>query len=58
MLEADVNAAGYDHQGEPVSLWGFLRLSLDRGGLEEPDKGEDVDLDGFGLQIPGERSAP
>ncbi len=58
MLEADANAAGYDHQGEPVSLWGFLRLGLDRGGLGEPDKGEDVDLDGFGLQIHGERSAP
>jgi hypothetical protein len=58
MLEADANAAGYDHQGEPASLWCFVRLSLDRGGLGEPDKGEDVDLDGFGVQIHGERTEP
>ena len=53
MLEADANPAGYDHQGELVSLWAFLRLSLDRGGVDDPEKGEDVDLDGFGVQIHG-----
>jgi hypothetical protein len=56
LLEADTDADGYDHTGEPVSLWGFLRVSLERGGPGEPDKGEDVDLEGFGLQIHGERS--
>src|SRR5689334_13917634 len=54
LLEADTDADGYDHTGEPVSLWGFLRVSLERGGPGEPDKGEDVDLEGFGLQIHGD----
>lgn len=54
LLEADTDADGYDHTGEQVSMWGFLRVSLERGGLGEPEKGEDVDLEGFGLQIQGE----
>ena len=53
LLEGDTDADGYDHTGEPVSVWGFLRLGLERGGLGEQEKGEDVDLDGFGLQIHG-----
>jgi hypothetical protein len=56
MLEGDTDDAGYDHTGEPTSLWGFLRLGLERGGPGEPDKGEDIDLDGFGLQVPGHTS--
>ena len=55
LLEGDTDADGYDHTGEPVSLWGFLRVSLERGGPGEPDKGEDVDLEGFGCQVWGER---
>jgi hypothetical protein len=51
MLEANTDANGYDHTGETASLWAFLRLGLDRGEPGEPDKGEDIDLDGFGLQI-------
>jgi hypothetical protein len=51
LMEADTDADGYDHTGEQASLWGFLRVCLDRGGVGEPEKGEDVDLDGFGLQI-------
>jgi hypothetical protein len=54
VLEADRDADGYDHTGETVSLWGFLRVSLERGGPGEPDKGEDLDLEGFGLQVTGE----
>ena len=54
LLEADTDAHGYDHTGEPAALWGFLRLGLDRGGPGEPDKGEDVELEGFGLQIEGD----
>ena len=53
LLEADTDADGYDHAGEPTSVWGFLRLGLERGGPGEPDKGEDVDLEGFGLQVQG-----
>jgi hypothetical protein len=60
MLEGDTDADGYDHTGEPVSLWAFLRLSLERGGPGEAEKGEDIDLEGFGLQVWGEglRSEP
>ena len=53
LLEGDCDADGYDHAGEAVSLWGFLRVSLERGGPGEPDKGEDIDLEGFGLRIWG-----
>ena len=53
LLEADTDADGYDHAGEPTSVWGFLRLGLERGGPGEPDKGEDLDLEGFGLQVHG-----
>jgi hypothetical protein len=53
LLEGDTDDAGYDHSGEPTSLWGFIRVGLERGGPGEAEKGEDVDLDGFGLQVPG-----
>src|SRR5262249_14285545 len=43
LLEGDTDPDGYDHTGEPAGLWGFLRVSVDRGGPAEPDKGEDVD---------------
>jgi len=52
LLEADVDNYGYDHAGELASLWIFLRVSLDRGGPGE-DKGEDIDLDGFGIRVLG-----
>ena len=51
VLEGDTDEGGYDHNGEPACLWAFLRVSLDRGGPADPDKGEDIDLDGFGLQV-------
>jgi hypothetical protein len=57
LLEGDTDADGYDHTGEPVSLWAFLRVGLERGGPGEPDKGEDVDLEGFGMQIQGDSPA-
>lgn len=57
LLEADTDADGYDHSGEPVSLWGFLRLSLERGEPGEGDRGEDIELEGFGLRIWGERDS-
>ena len=53
LLEADTDTDGYDHTGEPTAMWGFLRVSLERGGPGEPDKGEDIDLQGFGIQIAG-----
>jgi len=51
MVEADVDFNGYDHAGERASLWAFLRLSLERGNPGEELKGEDLDLNDFGLRI-------
>jgi hypothetical protein len=51
LLEGDSDADGYDHTGELISLWGFLRISLERGGPDEADKGEDIDLHGFCIRI-------
>jgi hypothetical protein len=51
LLEADTDADGYDHNREPASTWAFLRVSLERGGPGEGDKSEDLDLEGFGVQI-------
>jgi hypothetical protein len=51
LLEGDTDDTGYDHTGEPASLWAFLRLLLERGGPGELDKNEEVDLNGFGLRI-------
>lgn len=53
LLESDVDAAGYDMQGEKASFWLYLRLSLDRGGPSDGEKGEDIDLNGFGVQVWG-----
>jgi hypothetical protein len=57
LVEGDTNADGYDHTGEPTSLWGLLRVSLERGGPGESDKGEDIDLEGFSLRIWGDERA-
>ncbi len=51
LFEADTDDQGYDHEGEPASIWAYLRLAIDRGGLGEPEKGEDIDLNGFGIRI-------
>jgi hypothetical protein len=53
MVEADVDASGYDHTGAPSSVWGFIRLSLDRDSPGQQERGEDVDLDGFGVRLAG-----
>jgi hypothetical protein len=51
LLEGDTDDNGYDHANEPASLWAFLRLGLERGGLEDAEKIEEVDLNGFGMRI-------
>jgi hypothetical protein len=55
LLEADTDASGYDMQGEKTSFWCYLRLSVDRGGPGEAEKGEDIDLNGFGVRVWGEK---
>jgi plasmid stabilization system protein ParE len=55
LLEGDTDDHGYDHYGEPLSLWVYLRLSLDRGGPAEQERGEDVELDGFGIRVWAEK---
>jgi hypothetical protein len=51
LLEGDTDSHGYDHAGEPFSVWAYLRLAIDRGSPEEADKGEDIDLHGFGVRF-------
>ena len=51
MLESDVDADGYDLHGEKACFWVYLRLALDRGGPGENEKGEDIDLNGFGISV-------
>jgi hypothetical protein len=51
LLETDIDADGYDLAGEPASMWGFLRVSVDRSSASDPEKSEDIDLHGFGLRI-------
>ena len=58
LIDGDPNADGYDHNGEEFCLWGILRVSLDRSSPGEGEKGEDVDLEGFGLRIAGDKSRP
>jgi hypothetical protein len=53
LLEADVDSAGYDMQTEKASFWAYLRLSIERGGPNDAEKGEDIDLNGFGVQVWG-----
>jgi hypothetical protein len=51
LLEADADANGYDMHGERTCFWAYVRLVLDRGGPGEQEKGEDIDLNGFGLSV-------
>lgn len=51
LLEADIDANGYDMDSEKSVVWMYARLSLERGGPGEPEKGEDLDLNGFGISI-------
>lgn len=51
LIEADTDAAGYDHTGERTSIWGFLRLSLERNAPGEGERGEDIDMNGFGVRV-------
>jgi hypothetical protein len=51
LVEADTDCSGYDHTGDRASLWGFIRLSLERGTQGMDEKGDDIDLNDFGLQI-------
>ena len=55
LMEADVDAAGYDMTGERANFWAYVRLALDHGGPGESEKGEDIDLNGFGVQVWGNR---
>jgi hypothetical protein len=54
LIEGDVDADGYDHKGEKSAFWLFVRLALDRGGPGDGEKGEDIDLNGFGVCVWGQ----
>ncbi len=53
LVEADVDATGYDLQAEKSSFWLYLRLAIERGGPNDAEKGEDIDLHGIGVQVWG-----
>jgi hypothetical protein len=54
LLDGDTDSDGYDHTSEPFSLWGILRVSLERGGPGEMEKNEEIDLEGFGMRVWGD----
>jgi hypothetical protein len=54
LFEGDCDAHGYDHVGEPSTLWAFLRVTVERGGMDDPEKAEDLDLEGVGLRFWGD----
>lgn len=56
LIDGDTNVDGYDHNGEEFCLWGILRVSLERGGPADGEKGEDIDLEGFGMRVWGEKA--
>ena len=51
LMEGDTDAHGYDAFGEPLSLWIYLQLGLDHRSPDAEDKGEEIDLEEFGLRI-------
>ena len=51
LVEADTDGDGYDHNGDKSSIWCFLRLTLERSGPDDEEKGEDLDLNGFGIRF-------
>jgi hypothetical protein len=51
LVEGDTDAHGYDQNGEAASVWLLVRVSLERGAPGEPEKGEDIDLEGFSVRI-------
>lgn len=53
LVEGDVDGNGYDHAGEPASLWCLVRAGIEQGGPGEADKSEAIDLEGFSLRIWG-----
>jgi hypothetical protein len=55
MLEADVDASGYDLHGMRACFWAYIRLSVDYGGPADYEKdGEDIDLHGFEVCVWGQ----
>jgi len=51
VIEGNTDNHGFDHTGQPAGVWWFLRLALEQGGPDEPDKGEDIDLHSFGIRL-------
>ncbi len=56
LVEGDVNASGYDHLGQPASLWFIVRTLVERGGPHDGEKPEELDLEGFGVQLEGAKN--
>jgi hypothetical protein len=39
--------------GQPACLWILVKTLVERGGPHDGEKGEELDLEGFGIQLPG-----
>ncbi|MSR32499.1 MAG: hypothetical protein EXR99_13450 [Gemmataceae bacterium] len=54
VLEGDVNMAGYDHFGEPASIWALVRVTLERPAIDPAlPPVEHFDLENFGVEFQG-----
>lgn len=56
LVEADVDANGFDYKGEKTAFWLFCRLTIDRTdpGNGHEEKFEDIDMEGFGICVWGQ----
>lgn len=57
LMEGDCDVNGYDSFGEPLSLWIYVRVGLDHGGPGEPERGEDIEMEGIGIRVWGGSSS-
>lgn len=55
LVEGDTDEHGYDHTNEVATLWIYLRVGLDQGDVDDPEAGEWIDMNGFGLRLWPER---
>lgn len=51
VVEGNVTSTGYDIHGNQACIHVYVRLGVVRGGPADGEKGEEIDLDGFNIQI-------
>ncbi len=53
LIESDVDAHGFDFNGDTANIWGFIRLFLQHNNPGETEPGDEFDLSGFGFCVWG-----